>query len=163
MCFLGVIATQAIRKDDIVLDYHGVDYHGVDGKRELKKLMANGDPRLNFSVEIHGPPYRLIDASSETCPTHPTNRCLGRLVNHVTTKENPHAANVKITEILLAAHQERVVVFKAQRDILPFEQLRFDYVDKNARDMFPEHSENATDNDDDPDDDDDSMFSESQL
>ena len=139
-CFLGIISTQAIKMDDIIMDYHGVDYTATIGKKHIESLTKANNESLDFVLEVIGPPYRVIDASSETCNSHPENRCLGRLANHVTIKQNGEETNMKVTEIYLTVLKPpvRVVVFKARRDILPFEQLRFDYGDPTAREMFLE-------------------------
>ena len=87
-----------------------------------------------YCLEIKGPPRRIIDAGSEHCETHPGNRCLGRIANHlrITT------ANIDATEIALekVIPKTRVVVFKALRDIEPYEQLCWDYGDKAAQELF---------------------------
>lgn len=142
-CFPGVISTQAIKMDDIIMDYHGIEYTGSSGKQHINSLMESDDKAMDYLLEIIGPPYRVIDASSEICNLHPDNRCMGRLANHVTIKQNGEETNMKVTEIYLSAikPQERVVVFKARRDILPFEQLRFDYGDPRAREMFHDDNE----------------------
>ena len=66
---------------------------------------------------------------------------MGRLVNHATQRRNNadnREANMNSTSILLD-HTDlplRVAVMKARRQIEPFEQLRFNYGDKTAQELF---------------------------
>ena len=68
---------------------------------------------------------------------------MGRLANHATQRRNNAdngEANMKSASILLD-HTDpplRVGVMKARRQIEPFEQLRFDYGDKTAQELFTE-------------------------
>ena len=59
---------------------------------------------------------------------------LGRLANHATQKNNE--TNMKMVEIVIFSLGERIVILKARRDIVPFEQLRFDYGEKVAQALF---------------------------
>ena len=68
---------------------------------------------------------------------------MGRLANHVTQRRNNadnREANMKTTSIILNNTDRplRVAVMKARRQIEPFEQLRFDYGDKTAHELFTE-------------------------
>ncbi|XP_063728660.1 histone-lysine N-methyltransferase set-1-like [Symsagittifera roscoffensis] len=130
-----VVSTQAFQKDDIIMDYHGV---AVTDKT-YQDLIRNRSVPTEFVLEIGAPVKRFIDASSEVCVEHPTNRCLGRLANHSTLNSKKNLdANMKIIEVVLNAFDppKRLAVFKARRNIEPFEQLRYDYGDKVARYMF---------------------------
>ena len=46
---------------------------------------------------------------------------------------------MKRVEVVLSGIGERIVILKAMRDIVPFEQLRFDYGDKFSQ-AFYDHS-----------------------
>ena len=48
---------------------------------------------------------------------------------------------MKPTVIELFQNGKKIVVFRATRDILPFEQLRFDYNDPIANQLFHEDSQ----------------------
>ena len=68
---------------------------------------------------------------------------MGRLANHATQRKNNadnREANMKSTSILLDYTDPpvRIAVMKARRQIEPFEQLRFDYGDKTAQELFTE-------------------------
>ena len=47
---------------------------------------------------------------------------------------------MKMVEVVLSCISERLVTLKARRDIVPFEQLRFDYGDKIAQALFDDSS-----------------------
>ena len=47
---------------------------------------------------------------------------------------------MKILEVILSSIGGRIVSLKARRDIVPFEQLRFDYRDKVAQALFDDSS-----------------------
>ena len=117
-----------------------MDYHGVAvTDKTYQDLIRNCSVPTEFVLEIGAPVKRFIDASSEVCVEHPTNRCLGRLANHSTLNSKKNLdANMKIIEVVLNAFDppKRLAVFKARRNIEPFEQLRYDYGDKVARYMF---------------------------
>ena len=117
-----------------------MDYHGVAvTDKTYQDLIRNRSVPTEFVLEIGAPVKRFIDASSEVCVEHPTNRCLGRLANHSTLNSKKNLdANMKIIEVVLKAFDppKRLAVFKARRNIEPFEQLRYDYGDKVARNMF---------------------------
>ena len=117
-----------------------MDYHGVAvTDKTYQDLIRNRSVPTEFVLEIGAPVKRFIDASSEVCVEHLTNRCLGRLANHSTLNSKKNLdANMKIIEVVLNAFDlpKRLAVFKARRNIEPFEQLRYDYGDKVARYMF---------------------------
>ena len=129
----GLVSTQRIKKDDVVVDYHGKVITGVTHE----EYCNNPAVLPEYCMEIPGPPRRIIDASNEICPDHPNNRCLGRFANHANKNNND---NVKATDVHLDKLEPptRVVVLKARRGIEPFEQLRFDYGDNIARQLFTE-------------------------
>ena len=43
---------------------------------------------------------------------------------------------MKMVEVVLSSIGESIVILKVRRDIVPFEQLRFDYGDKVAQALF---------------------------
>ena len=68
---------------------------------------------------------------------------MGRLANHASQRKNNadnRDSNMKSTSILLDQTDPpmRVAVMKARRQIEPFEQLRFDYGDRTAQELFTE-------------------------
>lgn len=130
----GLVSLQRIRKDDVIVDYHGLV---VEGKTLDDHLKEHPYVNTEFCLEITQLPKRIIDASAETCVVHPGIRCLGRLANHALAKKGS-AANMVLADILLDALPDhpRVVVLQARLNIEPFEQLRFDYTDKVARALF---------------------------
>ena len=75
-------------------------------------------------MEVAGPPKRLMDTSNEVYPVYKWNVCLGRLANLATQKKDE--AKRKMTEVVLSGIGERIVILKARRDFVPFEQQRFD-------------------------------------
>ena len=53
----------------------------------------------------------------------------------------PHESNVKVIDMKLYSLDGKSgysVLFKARKDIEIFEQLRFDYTDRTAREAFPQ-------------------------
>ena len=101
--------------------------------KTYQDLIRNRSVPTEFVLEIGAPVKRFIDASSEVCVEHPTNRCHSTL----NSKKNLDA-NMKIIEVVLNTFDppKRLAVFKARTNIEPFEQLRYDYGDKVARNMF---------------------------
>lgn len=125
----GVITLQRIQKDDIICDYHGEIIKNCN----LKEYLASTED-IGYCMEIPGLYKRVINAKKEHCTEHPNVRCLGRLVNHALDRRV--TSNIKPVDILIFQTGERAVILKARRIIEPFEQLRFDYKDKEARRMF---------------------------
>lgn len=122
----GVVSTQKIEKDSIVVDYCGKVIKGVTAD---EYVAANKDyVKEEYLFQLSA--KHLIDASFEPCPNHPNIRCVGRLLNH----RNPKKAN--ITPKLLSFGDNNFLVLVAQRNIPPFEQLQFDYGDEEARKLF---------------------------
>ena len=116
------MATQKFSKDDISMEYHCEVYLNVS----LSQVLEKEGMEQEFVLEVKsGASRRIIDASKEICFLHPNNRRPGRLANHSQLKSN--GANMKPTVIDLFQNGKIIVVFRATRDILPFEQLRFDY------------------------------------
>ena len=131
-----MIATQKFSKDDILMDYHGEVYLNMS----LSQVLEKEGVEQEFVLEVKsGASRRIIDASKEISPLHPNIRCPGRLANHSHLKSN--GANMKPTVIELFQNGKKIVVFRATRDILPFEQLRFDYNDPIANQLFHEDSQ----------------------
>ena len=93
----------------------------------------------NYVIQLFSStPRRLIEASSEDCLLHKWNVCLDQLANHATQKKNE--ANLKKVEVVLSCLGGRIVLLKARRYILTFEQLRFDCGDKVAQALFDDSS-----------------------
>ena len=89
-------------------------------------------------MKFAAPPRRLNDASNEDCPLHKWNVYLIRLANHAKQKKNE--AKLKMVEVLISSIGKRIVIPKASRDIVPFEQLRSDYGYKVAQALFDDSS-----------------------
>lgn len=142
----GVIATEAFKKNEIVLDYHGV----IVETRQNAFDYCDADPAkriLEYIVEVAGPNKRLVDASSEQCPVHGEGtRCLGRLCNHaqatLTNGKYNYQCNLKLMEVNLDLLTESdkctstVFLLIAKHDIPAMSQLRWDYLDKEARRQY---------------------------
>ena len=47
---------------------------------------------------------------------------------------------MKLVEIVLSSPDEKIDIFKARRDNVPSEQLRFDYQEKVAQALFDDSS-----------------------
>jgi hypothetical protein len=131
----GVVTTQRFQKNDLIMDYHGKIVENIKYAEYEKEV---GPDAMNYVMDVmQGTNKRLIDASEEICPDHPTNFCLPRLANHVTQKDQNNLANLKPVEVVLH-DKTHVVVLRARFDIEPFVQLRYDYGDENARNAFTE-------------------------
>ena len=126
----GLVSLQKIKKDDVIVDYHGIVVTDITMEKYAKK----DGVRRDYCIEIDQKPKRIIDASAETCTEHPGHRCLGRLANH----GKKGTANMCIADIVLdqIATKPRVVVLMARTDIEPLQQLRFDYSDTIVRALF---------------------------
>lgn len=124
----GVITLQRIQKDDIICDYHG----DIIKDCNFTDFLETTDD-ISYCLEVPTGPYkRIINAHKEICEAHPNVRCLGRLVNHALDRRV--TSNIKPVDIgIFSYNGERAILLKARRIIEPFEQLRFDYKDKNAR------------------------------
>ena len=131
-----VIATQKFSKDDILMDYHDEVYLNMS----LSQVLEKEGVEQEFVLKVKsGASRRIIDASKEICPLQPNIRCPRRLANHSQLKSN--GANMKPTVIELFQNGKKIVVFRATSDILPFEQLRFDYNDPIANQLFQKDSQ----------------------
>ena len=141
--FTGLISLQGFQKDDLICDYHGEETFNVT--YDVFKTRNGVDTRYCCEVKT-GPNKRIIDATSEVCPLaiHDGIRCIGRLANHASRldgkKANP-ACNMKLVDIPLRNKYQMsapstVACLIAVRDILPFEELRWDYEDEVARDVL---------------------------
>ena len=132
----GLVSLQHITKDDVVVDYHGLVVEGLTMEEYSKKPGVVSE----YCMEIDQKPKRIIDASSETCPDHTGNRCLGRLANHGLVKSGTANMCMADIELNLIETKPRVVVLQARMDIEPLQQLRFDYRDTVARALFKDSS-----------------------
>lgn len=132
----GVVSTQHISKDDIVADYCGVEISGKTGEEYFKET---GRKEYVFTISRK----KHIDATDDHCEMHEGFQCLGRLLNHKTMVGDP-ARTVNITPRVISFNasspfgEKEKLFFVASRDIEPFEQLRYDYGDVTARDLFTE-------------------------
>ena len=125
----GVITTDFIDKDQILADYHGKVVNGITANDYMADHPECSEYLFQISLK------HLIDASNELCPVvdHMKNRCMARLINH----KSPKHTNVKPV-ILNLSSSKSVLLMVAKHDIPPFEELRYDYGDQEARKMFSE-------------------------
>ena len=121
----GVVNTTNVEKGEILVDYHGEEIKGMSCEEYLD-IPGNQSEYLFQISQKH-----LVDASKEICDEHPNNRCLGRLINHKSSKE----ANVKPVLVNIAQNKD-VLVMVAKTDIAAFQELRFNYGDEEARRLF---------------------------
>lgn len=136
----AVIATSTFSQGDVVVDYHGDVIFNTSLNQYLHE---NPVRRPEYILEVRNSPRRLIDASFENCPNHPNRRCYGRLLNHKEEKTYGKInkdCNLKLMDISLSKivnfASKRVIVLVAKRKIEIGEELRFDYGDDVAREMF---------------------------
>ena len=124
----GIISTEKIEKDTIVMDYCAKIITGMTAEEYLENNPDSSE--YLFEIQKHNPKL-LFDASNEPCPNHPNSRCYGRLINH----EGTSAANIS-PRLLTLGPNTRVLCFVAKYDIPAFQQLLFDYGDVEARRQF---------------------------
>ena len=125
---------QSFKKDDVLVYYHGKVVAIIKADQHCLQPGILSE----YVLQSAGPPRRLIYASNEECLLHKWNVCLRRLANHAVQKKNE--ANMKMVEVVVVSIGEIVVILKARRYIVPFEQLRFDYGDKVAQALFDNSS-----------------------
>ena len=87
---------------------------------------------VSFSKITFFPPICrfLIDALHEDCPFPNWRVCLRHLTKYATQKKNEANVDGRTCTFLIG---EGIVILIARRYIVPFKQLRFDYVDKVAQ------------------------------
>lgn len=128
MIISGLFATRKFEKDDIIVDYDGTVITGMS----MNEYLKTPGTIQEFVLEVPTGARRIIDATNDV-GKHPTNYRLGRLANHVCSKKS----NMRVVDLTLdKCDNHRVIVFKARKTIYPLEQLRWDYMDKNAQNMF---------------------------
>lgn len=134
--FAGIFALQGFKKGDVICDYHGKEVRDMP----IREYVNQPGVDSNFCIEVQmGANKRIIDASSEVCTVHPYLRCLGRLANHATIGQPE--CNAKLVEIYYKQDQVHTApissaILIANRNIEPLEEIRWDYLDENARAMF---------------------------
>ena len=140
----SVITLKPFQRNDIIVDYHGLD---IDSQLSVADYVS-GNPverKSEFIVEVQTYKRKLIDASSDICPTYGAHRCLGRLCNYAHSKDLK--CNMQLTEIICPLFPRpdsptkepiRISVLVATQYIAPFTQLFWDYKDIEAREMFAE-------------------------
>ena len=141
----SVITLKPFQRNDIIVDYHGLD---IDSQLSVADYVS-GNPverKSEFIVEVQTYKRKLIDASSDICPTHGNHRCLGRLLNYAHSKDLK--CNMQLMEIICPMFPRpgsptgkdptRISVLVATQPIAPFTQLFWDYKDIEAREMFAE-------------------------
>ena len=89
----GLVSLQALKKDDIIVDYHGKVVYGQSGDDYVNLPGVAAE----YCMVIAQNEKRIIDATLEHCELHPGNRCLGRLANHGSRKKGE--ANMVMTDI----------------------------------------------------------------
>lgn len=130
----SVVSLQKIKKDDVIIDYHGLV---ITPHVPIADYCKKDGVKWEYCMEVMNAPKYIIDATSDNCIAHPGHRCMGRLCNHADQRKGLQA-NMTMTDITLKAlpDQPRIVAFRARHPIEPFQQLRFDYHDKVARELF---------------------------
>jgi hypothetical protein len=87
-----------------------------------------------FCVPSHGLFY---DASKEFCPCHPGTITMGRLLNFAPSNSKFNNIKPEFFEFAIGDGEVfKTLLFIATRDIDVFEELRFDYGDKNCVALF---------------------------
>lgn len=130
----GVVATTFFEKGEILLNYHGRKITPNEGREMLMTLDAN-DRRSDYV--FFGPWGLCVDGSAERCPCHPNVRTMGRLLNWA-NKGTPEC-NIRARYFASERRNEQAleaILFVASRNISPLEELRFDYGDKDCKDIF---------------------------
>ena len=141
----GVMATMPFTAGDIIVDYHGT-ISNLPYETYITQLLSEGIFPIPEFILVIPHTRKLIDATSEKCPYHGNNRCLGRLSNHANMKsKNKSICNMKPVYVVLDSLPkdshgkfQKVVLFVARRNIQPLEQLRWDYEDKTAQTLLTE-------------------------
>ena len=82
-----------------------------------------------YVLQNAGPSRQFIDASNEE-GRYKNGKFACRLDIHTNQKKNK--AIIKMVEVVISNIGETKYILKARRDIVPFEQLQFDYGDKVA-------------------------------
>ena len=132
----GLMALQYFKKNDVIVDYHGLIV------RETWEQYKTGNIMHEYCLEVKGANNRIIDASRAHCGYHQLYPCLGRLINHAAPthkmKNRIHGpCNLILVDCKYPKEsKDDYVIFKARKDIKPFEQLRFDYNDPTAHELF---------------------------
>ena len=130
----GVVATRYFSKGEILADYHAPQIGLVEANK-MTNNVDDADRRSDYTFAV--PSNGLyFDGSKETCSCHPGMRTIGRLLNYATI--SIAACNVK-PEFFQIYKDRRVfksIIFVATRDILPLEEIRFDYGDDECVSMF---------------------------
>jgi hypothetical protein len=138
LAYLGVRALTHIKKNDIVADYHGT----LITKKisaALYKSTNDADRRSDYLMTLPYDGGIYYGSHDEFCPCHPNQRTIGRLLNCAKRNgPNSHLCNIKLR--FYHFHEldgaPKGCLFVANRDILPMEELRYDYGDRNCHDMF---------------------------
>lgn len=128
------MATTCFEKGQILLNYHGRKISLDEGRKFL--ISPNPNDRRSDYV-FFGPWGFCVDGSAERCPCHPNVRTMGRLLNWA--KKGTLECNMTPRYFASERRNEQpfeAILFVASRDILPMEELRFDYGDKDCRDIF---------------------------
>jgi hypothetical protein len=133
----GLISLQHFEKNDIIIDYHGKIIRAVP----FEIYTQNEDVNSEYCIETFHANKRIIDATSENCVIHNKRKCLGRLANHARVR-NKNDCNLKIVDVKLTITNvtaDSYVMLVATRNIAPFEELRFDYGDPVAYQLFDDN------------------------
>jgi hypothetical protein len=132
----GVTAMTKFLANDLIADYHG-DQITPEASDELMREpnddVRTSDYLMKMPCGIH------IDAHLEHCGCHSKIRTYGRLFNWSDARDKAKTANMKThfyTFHGINGGTQQGLLFVANRDIAPLEELRYDYGDANCREMF---------------------------
>jgi hypothetical protein len=138
LAYLGARAVTHIRKNDIVCDYHG-RLISKETSNKIYNSVCPSDRRSDYLMTLPFNGGIYYAAHEEFCPCHPKMRTIGRLLNFASkTGPSAHQCNLKLRfyDFLELDGAPKGCLFVASRDILPLEELRYDYGDNNCREMF---------------------------
>jgi hypothetical protein len=128
----GLMALQDFKKNDVIVDYHGKETKNCTWEEYEKRPNVNPE----YCLQVKGPHRRIIDATNVQCGGHNGAQCLGRLVNHAPSNSGPCNAKAVDFRRTIEGNLLSYVILVARRDIKMFEQIRFDYNDPVAHELF---------------------------
>ena len=125
----GVVTTASIKESEIVCDYH-TDI-------VIDKTLLREHSNMQYVLDCDD---FVLDATLETCNSHPGRRSLGRLRNY--RPSNNQEGNVRLQRTNIGG--KIVVLFIARRSIDALQELCFDYHDSACRAEFCRQLSNSS-------------------